>query len=127
MATREPMSTAENKEESVPEVGCRACSWTISMRYIVMILGIIGGIIIIVATPKSCPSGSVTETCIANGTSYDCRNGNTCMNKSPSPGAIIGGVIIIILSSIFGCLSCCHQSRCMLSDKHYNDKICMCC
>lgn len=108
-------------------VGCRPCSWLISFRYILMLAGIILGIVVIFATPRQCPSGYEEQTCVANGHNYDCRNGLNCSNKEPSPGARAGGIIIIIISSIIGCIQCCHQSRCILSDDHYNNKICFCC
>lgn len=124
-ASNGPMAYAENRDE--PEVGCRPCSCTHFFRYLLFIGGIIGGIVIIFATPRVCPSGYHEQTCYASGNTYDCRDGIYCENKIPPPGAIIGGIILIVLSAILGVLSCCFQSRCLLGDKYYNDKILMCC
>ncbi len=144
MGTKNPMAQAEayddnhtatstnlsaNKRESAPStgVGCRPCSWLISFRYFLVIAGIIGGLIVIFATPRQCPSGYAEEDCVANGHDYPCKNGLSCSNKGPSSAATAGGIIIIIITSIIGCIQCCHQSRCILSDDHYNSKVCFCC
>jgi len=119
------MANAENRDE--PEVGCRPCSCTHFIRYVLFIAGIVGGVVIILATPRVCPSGSHEQTCYAGGDTYDCRDGTTCEDKIPSTDALIGGIVLIVLSVVLGVVSCCFQSRCLLGDKRYNDKIFMCC
>lgn len=129
-----PMSQQENKDVTSitagEAVGCRACSCVIALRYIVFALMIVGGIVVIVATPRECPSG-YSDGCPAYGNcaGYDCCNYDTatCTNERPTVGAIVGGIIMIVVAAILACISCCHQARCILSNTYYDDKILFCC
>lgn len=133
-AQEETQVTAQPADGSV-NVGCRPCNLLYSFRYLFMIACFVIGLVVIFATPRECPSGYKEATCRVcdddgtcdHVTSYDCRDGFTCASKRPLLGAIVGGVAIIIIGLIYGIIQCCHQARCILSDKHYDAKICFCC
>ncbi|RYH07977.1 hypothetical protein EON65_41295 [archaeon] len=117
-----------------PEKGCRPLSTLIGIRYALMVLGIVIALIVIFATPKECPPGyqetdddSIFSCQFQEGDEYECQDGSLCTKKTVSVGALAAGVILIILSCSYGLLNCCHQGRCVLADKKYNQKVCFCC
>lgn len=141
ISTSNPL--AEQEKTGVPaepadgsvNVGCRPCNLLNSFRYLFMIAFFVIGLVVIFASPRECPSGYNETTCRVcdddgtcdNISTYPCRDGFSCASKRPVVGAIVGGIAIIVIGVIYGIIQCCHQARCILSDKHYDAKICFCC
>lgn len=138
MITNNPLSSQDDLRQGLTvdntqqDVGCRPCCGLPIGRYFVATVIAIVGIVVITATPKTCPPNfSETNCYVVNSATdvdeYPCRNGNECASKMPSIGAIVGGVALIILALVFSIVTCCHQGRCILSNRTYDDKVCMCC
>lgn len=100
-----------------------------------MVAFIVIGLVVIFATPRTCPSGYSEMSCRVcdddgtcdHITTYPCRDGFSCASKRPTTAAIVGGIVVIAIGVIYGIIQCCHQARCILSDTFYDAKICFCC
>lgn len=131
LAAADELRVKQEVENTQQEVGCRVFCGLPFARYALAIAVVIAGIVVIAATPKTCPSGFKDENCyvLNTGKIYPCNNEDLkeCANKGPSTGAIAGGVILIVVGIVFSIVACCHQARCILPGKAYDNKVCMCC
>lgn len=99
------------------QVGNRECSCKMFALYFISVLIGIAGVIVLLASPKECPSDYEEQDCLScsNGCqTYDCTSddGDTCSNKHISAGAIIGGVLLMVTCVILLITACCFQCRC---------------
>lgn len=104
--------------------GNRSCSCKMFLLYLFAVLVGIAGVIVLVASPKSCPTDYEEKECLSCSDgcqTYDCTSddGDTCSDKRISGGAIAGGVILLVTSLVMLISSCCFQCRCCCKNANF--------